>query len=164
MTEFLFYPIALSVCVFSILTVTSRDIFHSAVWLAMTLLSVTAVYFYLDAEFLGVIQILVYVGGIITLFVFAIKLTAKIGDQAIKQTNEQVVISAIATAVFLLLLFKIIGSNPWCALAQLESQTTLSLKQLGESLLMTYVLPFEFISIVLLGVMVGAIIIGKVKR
>ena len=164
MTEFLFYPIALSVCIFSILTVMSRDIFHSAVWLAMTLLSVAAVYFYLNAEFLGVIQILVYVGGIITLFVFAIKLTAKIGDHTIKQTNEQVIISAIATAVFLFLLFKIIGLNPWCELAQLEPQPTLSLKRLGESLLTTYVLPFEFISIVLLGVMVGAIIIGKVKR
>ena len=72
MPELVFYIIAFSVCAFSLLTVLSRDIFHSAVWLAMTLLSVAAVYFYLDAEFLGVIQILVYVGGIITLFVFAV--------------------------------------------------------------------------------------------
>ena len=58
---------------FGLFTVTSRHIFHSAVWLALCLLSVASIYFYLDAEFLGVIQVLVYIGGVITLFVFAIK-------------------------------------------------------------------------------------------
>ena len=162
MNEFLFYPIALGACIFALLTVTSRDIFHSAVWLAMTLLSIAGVYFYLNAEFLGVIQILVYVGGIITLFAFAIKLTAKIGDHAVKQTNEQVVISAIASLVFLFILFKVIGLNPWLETGM--PQTTISLQQLGQSLMGPYVLPFEFISVILLGVMVGAIIIGKVKK
>lgn len=163
MTDFLFYPIALCVCVFSILTVTSRDIFHSAVWLAMTLLSVAGVYFYLNAEFLGVIQILVYVGGIITLFVFAIKLTARIGDKTIQQANQQVVISAIVSLIFLYLIFKVIGTNPWAGTG-LTGPAVISIQQIGESLLTVYLLPFEFMSLILLGAMVGAIIIGKVKR
>ena len=163
LTEFLFYPIALCVCAFAILTVTSRDIFHSAVWLAMTLLSVAGIYFYLNAEFLGVIQILVYVGGIITLFVFAIKLTAHIGDHTIQQANHQVGIVAIVSLILFYVLLKVIGANPWVALGD-QGTPVISLKELGEMLMTVYVLPFEFISLILLGAMVGAIIIGKVKK
>ena len=162
MAEFIFYSIATSACVFALLTVLSRDIFHCAVWLALTLLSVAGVYFYLDAEFLGIIQVLVYVGGIITLFVFAIKLTAHIGDKTIRQSNEQVLLSSIVSLIFFYLLIRIIGSNPWAS-SKLETET-ISLKQIGESLMTAYALPFEFISLLLLVAMVGAIVIGKVKK
>ena len=91
MPEFFAYIVGIGVCVFALLAVTSRDIFHSAIWLSLTLLGVSGIYFYLNAEFLGVIQILVYIGGIITLFIFAIKLTASIGDKSIQQTNQQVI-------------------------------------------------------------------------
>ena len=169
MAEFCFYFIALSTCAFALLTVISRDVFHSAVWLAMTLLSISGVYFYLAAEFLGVVQILVYVGGIITLFVFAIKLTARIGDASFKQTNQQVAVSGAVCIIFLALLFKIVGQNPWVkggsdlAGVDMASQAQ-ALKNLGQELVTTYVLPFEFISLLLLAAMVGAIVIGKVKQ
>ena len=162
MSEIIFFFIALSTCVFAVLTVTSRHVFHSAVWLALCLMSVASVYFYLDAEFIGVIQILVYIGGIITLFIFAIKLTAHTGDTTIQQTNEQVPISIIVSVVFFCLLFKIISSHPWAANS--SGPVSLSLKQIGESLMTVYVLPFEFISLLLLGAMIGAIVIGKVKK
>jgi len=162
MTELIFYFIAVCTCVFAFLTVTARDIFHCAVWLAFCLLSVAGIYFYLDAEFVGVIQVLVYIGGIITLFIFAIKLTAHIDDKTILQTNKQVLPSALAAAVFFYLLFKVIGFDPWAKI-QPDVQV-ISLKQLGESLMTTYALPFEFISLLLLAAMVGAIVIGKVKR
>ncbi|MFI5206092.1 MAG: NADH-quinone oxidoreductase subunit J, partial [Candidatus Paceibacterales bacterium] len=95
MGELLFYLASGFTCVFALLTVTSRNVFHSAIYLSMALLSIAGIYFYLDAQFLGVIQILIYVGAIITLFIFAIMLTAKIDDVSIKQFNDQVVISAI---------------------------------------------------------------------
>ena len=79
MTEMVFYIIAGSLCVFAVLSVSVRDVFHSAVWLALALLSVAGIFLSLNAAFLGVIQVLVYVGGIMTLFIFAIKLTARIG-------------------------------------------------------------------------------------
>lgn len=161
MAEFVFYFIAFCTCVFAVLTVTARDIFHSAVWLALTLLSISGVYFYLGAEFLGVVQILVYVGGIMTLFVFAIKLTAHIGDKTIKQTNEQFLTAGIASLIFFFLILKIIESQPW---AQAQVKESISLKELGASLMTTYALPFEFMSLILLAAMVGAIVIGKVKK
>ena len=162
MAELMFFAIAACVAVFSVLVVMSRDIFHSSVWLAMTLLSVAGLYFYLEAPFLGVIQILVYVGGIITLFVFAIKLTARIGDKTIQQANQQVAASAISALILFVILLKVIGKQPWGS--ELASAQTISLKQLGESLVTTYMFPFEFISVILLAAMVGAIVIGKEKK
>src|SRR3989338_8591159 len=155
MTELTFIVIALATCVFALLAVLSQDIFHCAVWLAMTLLSIAGVYFYLDAEFLGVVQILVYVGGIITLFIFAIKLTANIGDKSIQQANRQVLASAIGCMVIFYFIVKAVNTNPWVN-ASAEGKV-LSLKELGQSLVTTYALPFEFISLLLLAAMVGAI-------
>ena len=162
MADLTFLFIASGVCIFSVLAVLARDVFHCAVWLAMTLLSVAGIYFYLDAEFLGVIQVLVYVGGIMTLFIFAIKLTSRIGDSAIRQTNEQFIPSLVAVFALLCFLFKIIAANPW---APAQSHVAiLSLKDLGRSLMTNYLLPFEFISLLLLAVLVGAIVIGRVKK
>ena len=160
MAEITFFFIALCVCVFALLSVLSRDVFHCAVWLALTLLSVAGIYFYLDAEFLGVVQVLVYVGGIITLFVFAIKLTDKIGDKTIVQVNEQTLAAVIVTGILFYLLFKVIAVHPWVS----GNAAVVSLKDIGNSLLTGYALPFEFISLILLAAMVGAIVIGKVKK
>ena len=162
MFEIFFYFIAFSAVVFAILSVISRDIFHCAVYLAMTLLSVSGIYFYLHAEFLGVVQILVYVGGIMTLFIFAIKLTAKIGDKSIQQVNTQFVPSALASLILFYLFCRIIGSHPWMRTQSLD--TVISLNEVGKSLITFYALPFEFISLLLLAAMVGAIVIGKVKK
>ncbi len=162
MSEIIFILIALAVCIFAFLTVLSRNVFHSAVWLAMTLLSISGIYFYLGAEFLGVIQILIYVGGIVTLFVFAIKLTANIEDATIKQTNQQVIFAGILSVALFLIFLKVIGFYPWQA--GLLSGESISLKQLGQLLMTTYVVPFEFISLILLAAMVGAIVIGKIKK
>jgi len=162
MNEAVFYFITICTCVFALLAVTQRDIFHCALWLAMTLLSVSGIYFYLDAAFLGVVQILVYVGGIITLFVFAIKLTAHIGVKSIRQTSKQWAISAFITLILLSILFRVFAKNPWANI-QLEHKST-SVVQIGQSLMANYALPFEFMSVILLAAMVGAIVIGKVNK
>lgn len=162
METFVFYFIAFCTCVFALLTVTSRNIFHNAVWLALTLLSVSGIYFYLDAQFLGVIQVLVYIGGIITLFVFAIMLTADIGDTSIRQINQQVFVAGVAALALFLFLLKMIHVTPWKALP--DAAPPSGLPVLGVSLLTKYLLPFEFLSVLLLAAMVGAIVIGKVKR
>jgi NADH-quinone oxidoreductase subunit J len=159
--EIIFFLIALSTCVCALLTVTSRHVFHSAVWLSLCLLSVASLYFYLQAEFLGVIQILVYIGGIITLFIFAIKLTAHIDDQSIRQVNRQKIPSALAAATLFGILIYVTKSfsRPLS-----ETPVSFTLQELGHSLMTKYVLPFEFISVLLLAVMVGAIVIGRVKK
>ncbi len=74
--------IALAIVVFSVLTVTTRKILRSATYLLFTLFATAAVYFKLDYEFLGAVQIAVYAGGIVVLFVFSILLTSHPGHNS----------------------------------------------------------------------------------
>lgn len=162
MNDALFYFIALGLSVFAVLSVTVRNVFHSAIWLALALLSVSGVYLFLDAEFLGVTQILVYVGGIMTLFVFAIMLTSRIGDQTIRQVCRQfwpaLLVAFLLSAIFGLL----IAADPWMSIHSVGHGTDLN--TLGRSLVTRYALPLEFMSLLLLVALVGAIVIGKVKK
>lgn len=160
MSDLFFYFLAAIVCLFAGLAVTQKNIFHCALFLAVVLLGVAGIYFYLDAAFLAVIQILVYVGGIITLFIFAIKLTAHIEDKAIRQTSRQWLSSLIITVILLGVLLRLMSQHPWAV----EQGKSVTLAQIGYALMTTYALPFEFISLLLLAAMVGAIVIGKVKK
>ena len=162
MNELIFYGIAFCICVSAVLCVTVRDIFHGAIWLAMTLIGIAFFYFYMDAGFLGVVQILVYVGGIMALFVFAIMLTARIGDNAIAQVNRQFWPGLLFAAILFAIFVKIVLAGPWM-LAQAPAVVT-DLATLGRSLVTVYMIPFEFISLLLLAALVGAVVIGKVKR
>lgn len=157
-----FYAVAAFSVFFALRTVTSRNVFHSAIFLALTLIGVACVFLYLDAEFLAIIQILIYVGAITILIIFAIMLTARIQDRAIRQTNRQVPVSAVIALGFFILFLNIIKKSPWQA--AVEKPQTLSLAQLGSSLMTNFALPFEVISLVLLVALVGAIVIGKVGK
>ncbi len=157
-----FYLVAALTVFFSLRVVTSRNIFHSAIFLAMALLSVATVYLYLDAEFLAIAQVLIYVGAIVILFLFVIMLTANIQDRSVRQANEQVLVSAISALAFLIIFIKIIRINHWHQSSQTPG--VLSIAQLGRSLMTTYILPFEVISLILIAVLVGAIIIGKTDK
>ncbi len=158
-----FYSLAGLACVFAIGVVTLRNIFHCAISLAMTLFCIAGIYLFLNAEFLAAVQVLIYVGAIVTLFLFAIMLTAKIDDRSIRQTNKQVLASmAVSLAILSFFIFIIIGSpwkepvagGPFCP----------GIGEIGKSLMSVYALPFETISLILLAALVGAIAIGKTDK
>jgi len=156
-----FYVIAGLACVFAFGVVAMRNIFHCAVSLALCLFCVAGVYLFLDAEFLAIVQVLIYVGAIVTLFIFAIMLTANIEDRSIRQANRQVLVSAaVAAAILSFFIFIIIGA-PWKAAS---ADSAPGLEDIGRALMSAYALPFEFISLILLAALVGAIVIGKVKK
>jgi len=159
-----FYFIAALTCLFAFMVVRSRDIFHCAVFLAATLFGVACVYLFLNAEFLAAVQVLIYVGAIVTLFIFAIMLTTKIHDKAIKQTNRQALIGGALALVLLSSLIAIINRNPWKAGGPGADREFLGLGELGKSLMSTYALPFEVISLILLAALVGAIVIGRTYK
>lgn len=159
-----FYFIASLTCLFAFMVVKSRDIFHCAVFLAATLFGVACVYLFLNAEFLAVVQVLIYVGAIVTLFIFAIMLTTKIHDKTIRQTNRQVLVGGALALVLLSSLIAIINQNPWKAGTADANKGYLGLGELGKSLMSTYALPFEVISLILLAALVGAIVIGRTYK
>lgn len=158
-----FYFIAALTIFCALRIVMSRNVFHSALFLALTLIGVACVYLFLGAEFLAVMQILIYVGAIVALFVFVIMLTTKIQNRTISQLNSQVLISVIATAVLLCLLIVIIRMSPWQKSA-FEPAEVLNITQLSSSLTLNYVLPFEVVALILLAALVGAITIGRSKK
>ena len=80
--EILYAIVALAIIIFSILTVSTRKILRSATYLLFTLFAAAIIYFMMDYEFLGAVQIAVYAGGIVVLFVFAILLTTQPGHNS----------------------------------------------------------------------------------
>ncbi len=139
--------------------VLSRNIFHSALFLVGTLLGVAALYLALQAEFIAVVQILLYVGAVMTLVIFAIMLTHRIGDQTIPQTNKQSLPAFLSLAGFVILMIPLLLKNSWPV-----SETPyvpVDTFALGKALLGTYVFPFEVASLVLLAGLIGAVVIAR---
>lgn len=156
-----FYGIAGLTCLCALFVVLSRNIFHSALFLAATLIGIACVYLYLGAEFLAVVQILIYVGAIVTLFIFVIMLTADIHLKPIQGINQHTLLSVFVSLAVLAIFITIININPWPSLPPVSS---LSLAQIGRSIMSDYVLPFEVISLISLAALVGAIVIGKAEK
>jgi len=101
MNLLLFYILAGVILISAFLVVTLRNVFHSALFLVLTFFTVAGIYLMLNAEFLAAVQVLIYVGAVTILILFAIMLTYQIQTQSVKQTNEQVVPAALLSAVFL---------------------------------------------------------------
>ncbi|HRZ86469.1 MAG TPA: NADH-quinone oxidoreductase subunit J [bacterium] len=149
-----FYFILAATAIAALMVVTLKNVFHSAVALAVTLIGVAAVYLYLNSEFLAIMQILLYVGAILTLIIFAVMLTAKLSDRNIMQANEQKLASFLLTgALFAILAIAIVKMK----IGEPAAGGTVALNELGRSFFTDYVLPFEFISLVLLAALIGAV-------
>lgn len=160
-----FYVIAALSVIFALGVVASRNIFHCAIYLAVCLFCIAGVYLFLNAEFLAVVQVLIYVGAIVTLFLFAIMLTANIGDRSIRGSNKQVLVGGLIAAMIAIFFISVILGEPWKkGISQTSSAQPLTLQELGRSLMSAYALPFEVISLILLAALVGAIVIGRVKK
>lgn len=158
--------IALVIVIFSILAVTTRKILRAATYLLFVLFATAAAYFQLDYEFLGAVQIAVYAGGIVVLFVFAIFLTGKPGeDSEILVSRKRAVALAGSVALFLLAGWSLIYR--FAEVSHFPRMAYLTMKELGATLMGTgygqYLLPFEAISVLLLACIIGGIVIARKK-
>lgn len=156
--------VALAMIVFSVLAVTTRKILRAATYLLFTLFAAAAVYFMLDYEFLGAVQIAVYAGGIVVLFVFAILLTSKPGDNSEKLTSKSKVLGLIGSIAMLVVsgYALITRCNLFDARPDMEAPT---MDRIGETLMGTgagqYLLPFEAVSVLLLACIIGGVVIAR---
>lgn len=161
----LYVIVALVITVFSVLTVTTRRILRSATYLLFVLFATAAIYFMIGYEFLGAMQIAVYAGGILVLFVFAILLTSKPGEQSEPLVSRRrllgifAAVAGVAACGFALLTF-----NRLCGLTMPEA-TPLDMETMGHLLLQTdkfhYLLPFEAVSVLLLACIIGGIVVAR---
>ncbi len=157
---FLFAAIALAGAV---LVVTSRNAIHSAIWLITTLLATAGIYLQLKAEFLFAVQIILYVGGIMVLFIFVIMLVNL--DVAVRQIqfNRQTTVAlvlALALGGLLPALHFFLGQD--VALGAPRAQPVgPNTEAVGQVLFARYMVPFEIASVLLLVAMIGAVVMAK---
>lgn len=133
--------------------VALRNLFRAALSLGVVLIGVAGLFILLEAEFLAFVQILVYVGAILTLVVFAIMLTAKLQATSAPAPRQPGLAAAASLGLFALLT----SVTSSLALPQHPVVEAVSLAALGQQLVTTLVLPFEVISLVFVVAMVGAI-------
>lgn len=162
----MYFIIALAMIVFAILAVTSRKILRSATYLLFTLFAGAAVYFMLDYEFLGAVQIAVYAGGIVVLFVFSILLTSQPGQNSEKLTSKSRGLGLTAAVIMLLAAGYglVTRLNLFNAAPEMENP---DMHTIGSHLIGTteasgdYLLPFEAVSVLLLACIIGGIVIAR---
>jgi NADH-quinone oxidoreductase subunit J len=166
----LFYSFATVAVVSAILVITRQNVVHSAMFLAATLLSVAGIFLTLHAEFLAGVQVIVYVGGILVLFVFVIMLIAV--DRAVheRQYNRQWTIALITSGILIVEiaygLYRGKDSFLLPAVAALGAPVPAVLgnsERVGTALYTAYLLPFEIASILLLVAIIGAVVLAKKK-
>ena len=143
----------------AVMVVSIKNIFHSALFLVLCFFSVAGIYILLEAEFLAAVQILIYVGAITILMIFAIMLTHRMYSAKIKQSNEQVVPGLIIVGALLVATIFALGGTAWKL--SFETPPVQSTVGIGRLLLTKYVLPFEIVSVVLLTALIGAVIIAR---
>ena len=162
----IFYLISAFLLGTGILSVTTKKIFRSAIWLLFSLVGIASLYFWMEVEFVAAVQIIVYVGGIVILIIFSIFLT--------QQSGKEMPGPGLLRTVFSLLAV-LFGAGFCCMLineygfTQLPgTQFSVAVADIGTQMLSTadhgFVLPLEVVSMLLLGAMIGCIVIAMKSK
>ncbi len=142
-----------------VLTVALRNLFHAVLGLVVSLLGVAGVFLMLASEFVAVIHVLIYVGAIVTLFLFVIMLTHRIDSAEEPQTNRQWLAALILGAGLFAMAVSALLRAPW-AVASPPVEAA-SVETLGREMLTTHVLAFEAVSLLLIVALVGAVTLAR---
>ena len=158
-----FFILAAVIVVCSILTVTTKRILRSATYLLFVLFATAGIYFQLNYSFLGAVQLTIYAGGIIILYVFSILLTSPEGDKAEKLKNSKMFAGLLTALAGTVLCLFITLTHTFGPSRLVDGE--IHMKTVGTALMgmdkYQYLLPFEAISVLLLACMIGGILIAR---
>ena len=165
--QIIFLVVALYTLISAVMVVTTRNLVHAALWLVSTLFGVAVVYALLNANFIAVVQVVVYIGAIAILFIFAVMLTRRDMRDSGPQLNKNWWAGAmVAVLTFAGLAFLLSG---WSGFSKTAAELPAgfdAISLLGEALVSptAYVLPFEVASVLLLAALVGAVYVAFNKK
>jgi NADH-quinone oxidoreductase subunit J len=165
--QIIFLVIAVITLVAGLSVVTSRNLIHSALWLILTLSGIAIFYVLLDAGFFAVIQVVVYIGAIAILFIFAAMLTRRVMQDSGPQSNSNWWLGAlIAVLLFAGIVMIFINWQDFATLQPVLTDSSGKVSELGLALVSPnqYVLPFELASVLLVAAMIGAIFVAGEKK
>ncbi len=157
-TEVLFYFIAGATVLSALGVVATGKVAYAAISLVFTLLAVAALYILLASEFLALVQVLLYAGGVAVLLLFALMLT-RARELVPELDGAQKPFAVVAALSLMGVLIATVFLTTWPRKA--DEPTIVNLSAIGDALFRTWTLPFEVVSLVLLVALVGAIVLAR---
>lgn len=160
--QLVFVVLAVAAIGSAIGVVTSRNIFYSALFLIVCLFMVAGFYVLLEAPFLAAVQVLVYVGAIAVLIIFAVMLTERMMSKETSAWNEQWWVALVVAICLAAVLVYVVATASWPVTEAPAAPD--AIVALGKTLMSTYVLPFEVASVLLLMALIGAIVVAREEK
>jgi NADH-quinone oxidoreductase subunit J len=161
-TDILFYSLSTLSVGSAILVVLSKNPVHSVLWLIVTFFAISGHYILMNAQFLGIVNLIVYAGAIMVLFLFVIMLMNLNSDSEPQKNKWLRLAGIVAGGCFLLVLVAALKNAEVKGLGtELQTGDIGLIQNLGKSLFTDYLVPFEISSILFLSAMVGTVVIGK---
>lgn len=159
-TQILFWALTALALFSALMVITSKNPVYSVLWLIVTFFTISGHYLLLNAQFLAIVNIIVYAGAIMVLFLFVIMLMNLSKDTEPQKSKWLKLAGAVAGGCLLLVLVAALR-NTETKMTELGSGNIGLIQSLGKELFTNYVVPFEIASILFLSAMVGAVVIGK---
>lgn len=159
--QVIFLALAAFTAVGALVVALAPNLYHNALGLIMSFFGAAGIYALLEAEFLAVSQVLVYVGAISTLITFAIMLTRGMMFGRTSRYNSQLLPVAITTSLLFLVLVGLLVNVPWPNDPQALGDGEAIIANLGELFVTTYLIPFELMAVMLLVALAGAIMLAR---
>lgn len=161
-SEILFYFLSVIALGSALMVIISRNPVHSVLWLIVTFFAISGHYIMMNAQFLGIVNLIVYAGAIMVLFLFVIMLMNLNAETEPKKNKWLKMAGIIAGGCLLLVLVAALkDAEVKSSAVQLVDGDIGLIQQLGTVLFTDYVVPFEISSVLFLSAMVGAVVIGK---
>ncbi|MEU2428672.1 NADH-quinone oxidoreductase subunit J [Streptomyces sp. NPDC007861] len=159
--EIAFVLVGIATLAAAVVTVTTKQLVHAALWLVVALGGLAVEYLLLTAEFIAWVQVLIYVGSVVVLLLFGLMLTkAPIGRSPDADSGNRPAALAVAVAAAAALIWVVVDAfrTTWI---DLDGPAQGSTRVSGEILFRHWVLPFEALSVLLLAALVGAIVLSR---
>jgi len=139
--------------------VLTKNLFHSVLYLALSLTATAGIFLDLGAEFLAAIQLLLYAGGVVTIVVFAIVVTERLVGERITQTSRGLLNGVVLAGALLVAVVTTVTSVPLpVARPALTGDVT---RAIGQALLTRFVLPFELLAVLFVAALLGALYFAR---
>lgn len=165
-TEILFWFLSALALVSATMVLISKSPIHSVLWLIIVFFAISGHYVLLNAQFLAIVNLIVYAGAIMVLFLFVVMLM-NLNSETEPQKNTWLKIAGAVAGGSLLLIMVDVASSA----VEMQNKTAMVkegniglIKNLGKVLFSEYVIPFEISSVLFLSAMIGAVVIGKKEK